>query len=279
MNWKIARHPGILSVALSGGLALGGCSDSSGSAAHAVSLSMTTRASGLASSSSIEVSRDIAVGPAGELVLKRVQLVLGRVELSRSDATTCVESDDQGDDNGDGDNLNSDDKTKKTDDADCEDFSKTPMLANVPVDDAVHTIISVPVAAGTYTRLEAKLAPADAATVTALGAPADMVGKSVRVEGTYKGAPFVYTSPVRTGLEFKFDPPLVVDGTGKNATIHIEITRWFTTASGAVIDPATANAGGVNANLVQSNIRSSFKAFEDDDRKGDDDHETEQHGG
>ena len=233
MNWKIARHPGILPMALVGGLlALGGCSDSSGSAAHGVSLSMTTRVSGLKSGNSIEVSRDIAVGPAGELVLKKVQLVIGRVELSRSDATTCVENDDQGDDSGGGDDV-SDDKTKSNA-ADCEDVSKIPLLANVPVDDAVHTIISVPVAAGTYTRLEAKLTPADAATITSLGAPADMVGKSVRVEGTFKGAPFVYTSPVRTGLEFKFDPPLVIDGTGKNATIHIDVTRWFTTASGAL---------------------------------------------
>jgi hypothetical protein len=280
MNWKIERHPGIFSVAFAGALlALPACSDSTGSAAHGVSLSMTTRAGGLASSNSIQVSRDIAVGPAGELVLKKVQLVLGKVELSRSDATACVEDDDQGDDDARGGDDLRDDEKNKSDKGECEDVSKTPLLANVPVDDAVHTVISVPVAAGTYTRLEAKLTPADAATIATLGAPADMTGKSVRVEGTYKGTPFVYTSPIRTHLEFEFDPPLVVDGTGKNATINIDVTRWFTNAAGAVIDPATANAGGINAKLVESNIRSSFKAFEDDDRKGDDDHEGEHHGG
>lgn len=282
MNWKIERHPEIFAMAFAGVL-LGftACSDSTGSASHGVTLSMTTRASGLASSNSLSVSRDIAVGPAGELVLKKVQLVIGKVELSRSDATACVGDDEQGDDDArGGDDLRDDNKNKnKSDDGECEDVSKTPILANVPVDDAVHTVISVPVAAGTYTRLEAKLTPADAATIATLGAPADMAGKSVRVEGTYKGTPFVYTSPIRTGLELAFDPPLVIDGTGKNATVHIDVTRWFTTAGGGVIDPATANAGGVNAKLVESNIRSSFKAFEDDDRKGDDDHEGEHHGG
>jgi hypothetical protein len=141
------------------------------------------------------------------------------------------------------------------------------------------TVISVPVAAGTYRSLDAKVAPVDAATAAALGVPPDMLGKSVRVEGTFNGAPFVFTSPLRAGLEFAFDPPLVVDGTSKNATVNIDVTKWFLTSDGSLIDPATANAGGANAELVEINIRNSFEAFEDDDMKGDDDHQGDHQSG
>ena len=66
--------------------------------------------------------------------------------------------------------------------------------------------------------------------------------------------------------------PLVADSTGANITIKVDLTNWFRTSSGTLIDPATANAGGTNAALVSSNIARSFKAFRDDDHDGRDDH-------
>src|SRR5260221_4715186 len=149
--------------------------------------------------------------------MQKIQLVIDNIELAPSGSTGCVDDEEAGDD----DQLSADD--------DCEELARDPILVNVPVDDAVHTIISVPVAAGTYTKLEAKLDPASAADVSALGAPSDMTGKSIRVEGTFKGTPFVFTSPLRTGFEFEFNPPLVVDGSTKNATVHIDVTKWFIT--------------------------------------------------
>ncbi len=283
--YHTVSHRGDLArlVAIGGVVVLSACADISGSGSKMVSLSFTTRSSSAALSRSVGISRDIAIGPSGELVLKKIQLVLGRIEISRSDQTACA---DDGEDSGDDDVLSGDkksgdalssDKESENDD-DCEDVSGDPLLVNVPVDDAIHTVVSVPLAAGTYKRLEAKLTPVDATTLTALGGPSDLSGKSVRVEGTYKGTPFVYTSPVRTKLELEFDPPLVIDGTTKNATVNIDVTKWFLTSNGGVIDPATANVGGTNADLVARNIRNSFHAFEDDDKGGDDDHEGE-HGG
>jgi hypothetical protein len=99
-----------------------------------------------------------------------------------------------------------------------------------------------------------------------------MSGKSIRVEGTFNGTPFVYTSPLKTGFEFAFNPPLVVDGVAsKNATVNIDVRKWFLTSGGAVVDPTTANAGGLNTQLVERNVRNSLRAFEDDDMQGDDD--------
>jgi hypothetical protein len=37
------------------------------------------------------------------------------------------------------------------------------------------------------------------------------------------------------------------------------------------VDPATANKGGLNENLVRDNIRVSIDAFRDNDRDGHDD--------
>jgi hypothetical protein len=258
-------------AAIGGLLALSACTDVSGSGSRMLSVSVTTRsASSAGLSRTAGLSRDIAIGPGGELVLKKVQLVLGRIEISRTDLAPCA---DDAEDSGDDDAGSA--ENESDDDDDCEELSVDPLLVNVPVDDAVHTVITVPLAVGTYKRLEAKLKPVDAATLAALGGPADMVGNSVRVEGTYKGNPFVFTSPVRTELELKFDPPLVIDASTKNATVNIDVTKWFLRANGTVIDPTTANAGSSNAELVAENIRDSFEAFEDDDRHGDDDHESE----
>ena len=269
MNWIASRRGDLARLAAIGGVvALGACSDIGGSGSRMLSVSVTTR-SPAALSRAVGLSRDIAIGPGGELVLKKVQLVLGRIEISRSDLAPCA---DDAEDSGD-DDLNS--SNKESDDDDCEELSVDPLLVNVPVDDAVHTVITVPLAQGTYKRLEAKLKPVDATTLAALGGPSDLVGNSVRVEGTYKGNPFVFTSPIRTELELKFDPPLVIDASTKNATVNIDVTKWFVRANGTVIDPATANAGTSNGELVADNIRDSFEAFEDDDKHGDDDHEAE----
>ena len=260
---QIQTQRGVISVfSAIAAIMLGGCSDATSSGAHQISLSFTTKSTSTLRTSA-GFSQDVVIGPSGELVLKKIQLVLDRIELAPSGATVCADDDAEGDD----DRMSGDD--------DCEDVARDPILVNVPVDDAVHTIISVPVAAGTYTKLEARLDPASAAAVAALGAPSDMLGKSIRVEGTFKGSPFVFTSPVSTTLEFEFDPPLVIDASNKNATVNIDVTKWFIASNGSVIDPATANPGGSNALLVANNIRNSFEAFEDDDKHGDDDHEGE----
>ncbi|MFN2604173.1 MAG: hypothetical protein ABR582_15645 [Gemmatimonadaceae bacterium] len=239
------------------------CSDATGSGAHQMSLSFTTK-SAASVRASTGFNQDIVVGTAGELVLKKIQIVLDRIELAPSGSTVCAEDDDA---KGDDDRMSGDD--------DCEEMARDPILVNVPLDDAVRTVVSVPVAAGTFTKLEARVDPASAADVSALGAPADMTGKSIRVEGKFKGTPFVFTSPLSTRLEFEFDPPLVIDASTRNATVSIDVTKWFIASDGSAIDPATANAGGPNSFLVAGNIRNSFDAFEDDDMHGDNDHEGE----
>jgi hypothetical protein len=240
--------------------ALAACSgDLTGANKQLVKLSFTTNTSSIPASA-IRMSPNLVVGPAGDLVLTKVQVVIGKIELDRTGSADCVaEIEAAGDDHA---HIGSE----------CEDVSRDPVLVDIPVDATLHPVLNVPVSEGTYSELEAKLEPArDNATAFNAANP-NLVGKSVRVEGTYKGVPFVFTSSARTSLEMSFDPPLVVDATTKNATVSLDVGKWFLDASGAVIDPSTAAAGSANLQRIEDNIHRTFHAFEDEHESGIDDH-------
>jgi hypothetical protein len=253
---RIDTRPLVGIVALS---ILAGCSsDLTGGNRHPVQLSFTTNTTVAAAAN--RVAADLVVGPGDELVLQKVQLVFARLELDRAGTADCVG------------NVESDDDHENMGE-DCEDVSRNPFLVDVPVDDALHPVINIPLADGTFSQLEAKLAPARTAATDFNAANPNLVGKSVRVEGTFKGTPFVFTSPVRAKLEMEFDPPLVIDATTKNATVAIDVRKWFLTSSGDVIDPTQATPGSTGLQQIEQNIRRSFHAFEDDNERGEDHHE------
>jgi hypothetical protein len=49
----------------------------------------------------------------------------------------------------------------------------------------------------------------------------------------------------------------------------VDLSTWFRDGAGALVDPASANQGGENESIVKENVKTSLKAFEDDDRDGD----------
>jgi len=157
--------------------------------------------------------------------------------------------------------------------AECEEVKLDPLLVDVPVDDALHPVINVPLPAGTFAEMEARLAPARDRFTAFNAANPNLVGKSVRVEGTFNGTAFVFTSAVRARLEMDFDPALVIDETTKNATVAIDVRKWFLNSGGSVIDPTTATPGSLSLQQIENNIRRSFHAFEDDEERGEDHHE------
>lgn len=239
-------------------------SDLTGGNTHQVQLSFTTNAG--VSSAANRVAADLVVGESNELVIQKVQLVFGKLELDRTGTTDCVGEAEADDDNGGGD-----DHARHEDG--CEDVSRTPLLVDVPVDDALHPVINVPLPEGTFRELEAKLEPARDRFTAFNTANPDLVGKSVRVEGTFNGTAFIFSSSVRSKLEMEFDPALVIDETTKNATVSIDVRKWFVDADGAVIDPTTATPGSENQQQIESNVRRSFHAFEDDEERGEDHHD------
>lgn len=237
---------------------LAACSgDLTGANRQPVKLSFTTKVASAAAAA--RMSPDLAVGAAGDLILTKVQVVVGKIELNENDGTNCVaQIEATGNDHG-------------SVGQECEDVSRDPVLVDIPVDAALHSVMNVPLAQGTYTKLEAKLESArDGATAFNAANP-NLVGKSVRVEGTYKGTPFVFTSAVRAELEMEFSPPLVIDATTTNTTVTLDIAKWFLDGSGAVIDLNTATAGSSALQMIEDNIRRSFHAFEDNNESGVDD--------
>lgn len=187
------------------------------------------------------------------LVIKRVQVVVRKIELKMTTTGTCPDSSSGSDD--------------------CEELAFGPLLVDLPLTPGVATPIGVAIPAGTYRKLELEIHkpsddPRDRAFQTANPTFADT---SIRVQGTYNGQAFTFTSRLNEEVEMVFNPPITVGSAGQNVTVQIDLTKWFRNSSGAVIDPTTANAGGPNEAIVKANIKASLGAVEDDNKDGKDD--------
>ena len=192
------------------------------------------------------------------LVITRAAVSLSRLELATVDSAGCAEDD-----------------HPEHDDDRCHGLKTGPLLVELPVDNSVVSVLTLQLPAGTYRALEAKIRKvqtADSGGAAFLAANPQFANASVRVEGTFDGTPFVYSGAPNASLELRFDPPLAVGSTATTVTVHVSIDRWFADGSGNLVDPATANSGGANENLVSDNVRRSFHAFEDNERHGDDGH-------
>lgn len=214
-------------------------------------------------------SRAISVTTGSDvLAISRIQLVLARMELVHAGGA-CDSGESAGDD--------------MVDDHACTELELAPSVVDLPVDGAVAGVLSVDVPPGEYSALEAKIRAIGAGEGRGAGSRAfleahpELAGVSVVVTGTYNGVPFTWTGAPRAEFESTFAPALAVDDAPVNLTVHADVTTWFKTKSGTVIDPSTALPGGPNAGLVTDNIRRSFKAFRDDDRNGHDDGDDHAH--
>lgn len=264
----MTRRPIALTGALFAPLLFAACSESTAPAAgRTVSVSFAslapaasaslTRGAGVASLRSVTATSGTDV-----LVIDRIQLVLARMELVRTGAT-CAASVPAGDD--------------QVDEHDCAELELAPSIVDLPLDGTVANVLSVTVPAGSYSALEAKIRALRAdgdrghGSQDFLASHPDFAGSSVVVTGTFNGQAFTWRGAPRAELETTWAPPLVVDASPVNLTVHADVTTWFKTQSGTLIDPRTANAGGTNAGVVTENVRRSFSAFRDDDRNGHDD--------
>ena len=231
---------------------LAACADTTGTGgSRPVSLSFST--GGLTPAAS--AARFAVLGAPDPLVITRAQVVLSKSELERA-GVSCVGA-------------------VEADEDSCPDLKFGPMLIDLPVDASARTALTVTIPAGTYDEFETEIDAISSEnegrqqeSAAFLAANPNFRGVSIRVEGTYNGVPFVYTTGVEAGLELSFSPPMVVDGASNNLTVHVDMSKWFLNGSGLRIDPRTANAGGANKSLVDENIKRSFDVFEDDDRDG-----------
>jgi hypothetical protein len=245
----------VTSSALVLAVALTACSSDStnpGLTPGAVSLSFATTGSKTTSASvSPNPTGVFALAAATDsLVITKAQIVLARLELQKSGAT-CTSTEAAGDDD-------------KAENSSCAELELAPSIVNLSVTGGVTQALNSSIPSGTYTAFEAKIRVVEAkksASTAFLAAHPEMVGASIRVEGTFNGKAFTYTGAPKAELEGLFNPPLVADSTGANITINVDLTNWFRTSSGTLVDPATANAGGTNSALVSSNIARSVQGL------------------
>jgi hypothetical protein len=222
------------------------CGDSTNPNSAPITISFSSQSAATASAALGDVT---VTSGANTLVITRAQVVVRRIKLTQATTTTCADDDSSSDD--------------------CEETVIGPILVDLPLTTTAVSSIPASIPAGTYSEIEFKIHKpggdtGDAAFVTA---NPNFANSSIRVEGTFNGTAFVFTSALSEKQRLTFNPPIVLDGTNKNVTIQFDISSWFKSGS-TVIDPATANAGGANENLVRDNIRRSLRAIEDDDKNG-----------
>lgn len=222
------------------------------------------------------------------LVIDTAQMVLRDIKFHMVETAVCSDSSshhEDGDDDhgGHGGDSSGDDHIRMSHDDDghdddCDELRVGPYLLDLPLDSGPARSFTLDVPAGTYREVRFKVHKANRAEdASFVSAHPEFDQRSVRVVGTWNGAPFVFTSDVSAEQETEFSPPLAVDGTtGTDLTLFVDLSSWFV-VGGALVDPAQANDQQPLASQVKENIKASIRAFEDDDRDGEDDHG--EHGG
>jgi len=175
-------------------------------------------------------------------------LTVAHVELKRVATNAC--SDDGALDDDGGDSTH----TTTTGVEDCAELEVGPTTVDLPLSGGMVTLPANALPAGTFRELDLRVS-------------------KVQLKGTFDGKPFDVTLPVTVHDEIEFDTPLVVaDGAPTSITINVPTGNWLLNADGSLIDPNTVASNPTVLGLVQSRIRASFHAFEDEDHDGHDDH-------
>ena len=201
----------------------------------------------------------IALAP-DTIIIRSAELVLRKVELKRSDASSCDSVAGNGD---------------------CEEFETGATLVTLPLGStAITQDVAINAPAGTFDGLEFEIhKPSSGDDAAFISANPDFANISIRVTGTFvhgtgSGAgtrsDFVFTSDVDQSEEQILNPPVTVGaGQAVNVTLRVDISTWFLNETQtALVDPASANKGNANESIVANNIQISFGAFEDDNRDG-----------
>jgi hypothetical protein len=233
-------------------LGVAACSNSTGATRRAASVSFSGQGpAALAISADRAPNFDITVTTgANTLVITRAQIVIRSIKLKQAVTTACSDDD-------------------AVAEADCEKTKIGPVLADIPVLASGVTSLAVSIPEGTYREIEFKIHKpgSDAADAEFKLANPAFANISMQVTGTFNGTAFTFTSTLSEKEELEFNPPIVINADNQNVTIQMNLSTWFT-VGGALVNPTTANAGGVNENAVKANIKASLKVLEDDNKDG-----------
>ncbi len=260
----IARGSAALPVAMLGLLVgCGASTDSPTTAATPGSTSLSVSFAATGAAAVTPAGNAIIVGTANDTMsITKVQMVLENVKLRRSGVASCPDS-----------MTVSSTRGRSSDDRGCSRLDLGPMLIDLPLSGATTSPLAVTVPAGSYSQLEFEVEDvstsvnASQADKAFLAAHPEFRDVTVRVVGTYKGAAFTFLSRARAGVEFEFNPALVVKtGVNDNVSVDLDLSSWFKNTGGAILAPTVANQVAIDQNIM-----TSFHAFGDQDRDGHED--------
>lgn len=231
-------------------IALTAC-DSTSPNSRPVSVSFSSQSSLAALRGDRAPSFDVTVTiGANTLVITKAQVVVRSIKLKQTATTVCSDDD--------------------SIDDDCDEVELGPMLVDLPLTANGVTSVTASIPEGTYREISFKIhKPGDdnAADIAFRAANPTFAATSIRIEGTYNGQAFVFTSDLSERMELEFNPPVTITSDNQNVTVQFDVSSWFE-VNAQVINPTTANKGGANENAVKDNIRASLRALEDDDKNG-----------
>ena len=229
-------------AALAAVVALAACSsDSSLSPGTSSNIAFTTGAGGVGGASAAMVP--VTVG-GHTLDLSTVSLTISRAELKRAQSDACP-----GDSEGDDDHPSNTASTQS-----CGELKVGPFTVNLPLTGGMVNLPANSIPAGTFREFELRVT-------------------TVELKGTFDGKAFDDTLSVRLHVENEFSTPLVVTADSAVAiTVNVPVNNWLTASDGSLIDPTKLSTNATLAAQVRNRIAASFRAFEDRDHDGHDDH-------
>lgn len=234
INSTLALVPVVL---LAGGIAA--CSDATvgGGAASQLSFMASTTTASASAATLVPITN------AGHtLDLTQVTLTLSRVELKRTQGDACK------------DDVDGEHEGETGTVEDCAEVKVGPTSVDLPLAGGLVTLPANTIPAGTFRELELRVS-------------------DVRLRGTFDAAPFDVTLPVGVRGEIEFSTPLVVtDGAATSITVNVPVSGWLVNSDGSLIPPNQILASSTLMAVVRSRIAASFRAFEDSDHDGKDDH-------
>ena len=197
------------------GAACGDTSSPAGASKAPVSISFSSQGPVVASPALGDVT--VTAGT-NTLVITKAQVVVRRIKLTAATTTTCADDDTSADG--------------------CEESIAGPLLVDLPLTTTAVSSVPAAIPAGTYSEIEFTIHKPGGDTGDAAFALANpnFANSSIRVEGTFNGTAFVFTSALNEKQRLEFKPPIVVDATNKNVTLQFAIATWFKSGT-TVVNP------------------------------------------
>ena len=241
------RAPGLILSGLLVGGVLAGCAEGSVQPERSASVSLSISAS----TNGASIDGETFTDGVHLLTLSRVRLVVAGVTLREDGVPACPAADSPG--------------------YGCAVLEPGLVLLEAPLDGSVRSLVASLIRPGRYAALGLRLhapsrdVPDDSAFLAIHGG---FEGTAVRVEGLWDGEAFTFERTLDVERWVALSPLSVESGRTVNLTLRLDPSTWFRSEDGMLVDPRVAALDPVAGAAVESRIRTSIAAFQDEDVDG-----------